>query len=312
MYNYDWNKEFFKFDGGDEVHTTFNKNAIIEIQKRKQPNDFVLAFWGTGHHAICMAHQDLICVEPGIGYGATESFCKWRVYESYALLHAASPDMNTIGWYHAVIPNYYDLDEFEYTPELKEDYFLYIGRILDCKGVNIAIEVTEKIGAKLVIAGQGSVETIGRSDWPAHVTYIGYADVATRKRLMSRAKGAFVLSTYIEPFGGVSVEHMLSGTPIITTDWGAFVENNVHGVTGYRCRTFEYIEWAARNIDKIKCKDCRDWAAANFSLDKVANMYEEYFQMVLDVYTGEGWYEPHPDRKNLDWLYREFPVTNNL
>jgi hypothetical protein len=45
----------------------------------------------------------------------------------------------------------------------------------------------------------------------------------------------------------------------------------------------------------------------NFSLDHVAGMYEEYFQAVLDVYTGNGWYEPHPDRQNLDYQQKRYP-----
>jgi hypothetical protein len=67
--------------------------------------------------------------------------------------------------------------------------------------------------------------------------------------------------------------------------------------------------WAAQNIDKISPKACRDWAMNNFSLDKVTDMYEEYFQMVYDVYTGQGWYQLHPDRENMDWLSRTYPST---
>jgi hypothetical protein len=37
-------------------------------------------------------------------------------------------------------------------------------------------------------------------------------------------------------------------------------------------------------------------------------MYEEYFKMVMDVHTGNGWYEPDPERKNLDWLKKDLPI----
>ena len=124
---------------------------------------------------------------------------------------------------------------------------------------------------------------------------------------MSKAKGAFVASLYNEPFGSVHVECMISGTPIITTDWGAFTEYNIHGVTGYRCRTFEQFVWAAKNIDKIDPQDCRDWGAANFSYSKVGSMYEEYFQSILNVHGKKGWYEPNDDRTELDWLKKEYP-----
>jgi len=36
-------------------------------------------------------------------------------------------------------------------------------------------------------------------------------------------------------------------------------------------------------------------------------MYEEYFQNVLNVYTGQGWYEPHPNRENFDFAIKYYP-----
>jgi glycosyltransferase involved in cell wall biosynthesis len=310
--NYDWRKNFFTFSTNDHAYQEFYKNAIREVGKRKQKNDFILPFWGSGTRPICDAHPDLICVEPGIGY-AGGHWAKYKIFESYAIMHAYY-GLEAVGrcknnFYDVVIPNYFDPDNFTFKPEEKEDYFLFLGRVYEGKGIHIAIQVTKEIGAKLKVAGQNNLEACGYKEIPDHVEFIGYADVEKRRELMAKAKGSFVCSMYVEPFGGVQVENLFSGTPTITTDWGSFTENNIHGVTGYRCRTFEELCWAARNIDKIKPQDCRDWAMNNFSLEKVAKMYEEYFQSVLNIHTGKGWYEPNPDRKDLDYNRKLYPGT---
>ena len=308
--SYDWRKEFFKFDNNDHAYTTFYENTLRELTKRLQKNDFVLAFWGSGVRPVCgliEKENKAIIVEPGIGYGEGH-FAKWKVWESYAIMHACGGSKMISNcnpnWYDVVIPNYFDETQFEYK-EQKEDYFLYLGRVYDGKGVNIAIEASQKAKVKLVIAGQKEKEY----KIPQGVNYVGYADVNKRKKLMANAKGSFLPSTYYEPFGGVQIENLFSGTPTITTDWGAFAENNLHGITGYRCRTMSDFVEAVHNIKdgKIKSKDCKKWAD-NFNIDNIRPRYKKYFDDVLNVYTGKGWYEKKSKESiSIEQLKMEYP-----
>jgi glycosyltransferase involved in cell wall biosynthesis len=305
--SHDYQSKSFAHDTGDDAYQTFYKNAIVEIEKRKQPGDIILPFWGHGVRPICDAHPDLLTIEPGIGYAAGH-WANYKIFESYSIYHAYC-GLGNVGscnqsWYDIVIPNYFDVSEFEYSDK-KEDYFLYLGRVYDGKGVHIAIQVTEAIGAKLKIAGQLDEPYSDENyKWPDHVEFVGYAGVEKRKELMKGAIASFLPSMYLEPFGGVQIENLLSGTPTITTDWGAFSENNIEGVTGYRCRTFDDFVKAAHNCKngKIKSKDCRTHGE-KFSLEAIAPKYEKFFEAVTNIAVGHGWYEiSDPSMYTNEWV----------
>jgi len=290
---HDYKSKWFKYDMNDKAYQTFYRNAIREIDKRKQPGDIILPFWGAGVRPICDAHPDLLTIEPGIGY-AGGHWAPYKIFESYAIYHAYC-GLRNVGAcaqsnYDIVIPNYFDLDQFEYQEE-KEDYFLFLGRVYTGKGVHIAQQVCEAAGVKLKVAGQLD-PSYENYKWPDHVEFVGYAGVEERKELMKNAKGSFLASQYLEPFGGVQIENLLAGTPTISSDWGAFTENNIEGVTGYRCRTFEDYVRAVKNIQegKIKSIDCRKHGE-KFSLEAIAPMYEDFFRKVSDIHSGRGWYE---------------------
>jgi len=303
--DHDWRKNFFQHNTADHAHQIFNKRAIEELGKRKQKGDFILCFWGFAHRPIFQAHPECIPVEPGIGC-TNEPCCPQNIYESYSIMNQVYGKFDrSPHWYDAVIPNYFDPEDFEFN-ETPKDYFLFVGRIIGSKGIGIAVELTKIIGAKLLVAGQGDLAaTIGSV--PDHVQVIGYVEPEQRKELMKNAKALIAPTHYNEPFGGVTIEALFCGTPNITTDWGGFAENNLHGVTGYRCRTMEQFVWAAKNIDNISRKACREWAMNNFSLKRIGLMYEEYFESLSKIGTGSGFYEPNPTRQNLDWLVRYYP-----
>jgi len=275
----------------DAAYAVFHAHAIKEIGLRKQPLDILLCPFGWGHKAIADAHPDLIAMESGIGYGST--CLRWKIYESHTIRTAAG-GLDAVNQcnqdiYSVVIPNYFDLADFTYQTA-KSNYILYLGRIYSGKGVDIAIEATEKAGKQLIIAGQGSLAEMGYTKTPDHVREVGYADADLRRFLMSNASALFIASRYGEPFGGVQIEAMLSGTPVISPDYAAFAEFNRDNLTGIRCRTLrDYVE-ACDTVQYLNPIQCRKYAE-QFSLDVIAPEYERYFRDVLAVYTGRGWYE---------------------
>lgn len=308
----DWKSDFFKieWDPGKPYWVLANTRAGEEINKRKQRGDFVCLIGGDCQKLVSdiVGEAETITVEYGIGYKGT--FAKYRVFESYAQMHKvyAVKDYNSDGkFFDAVVPNYFDPADFPYSKE-KDDYYLFIGRFIQRKGIEIAAETVKRIGGKLKIAGQGVLKVDGNKIIGEeltiegdHVEYVGYADIKKRGELMSRAKAVFVPTYYLGPFEGVNVEAQMCGTPVITTDWGAFPETVQHGVTGYRCRTLEQFVWAAKNVDKLDPEKIRNWAVNNYSLDRIARKYDEYFKMLLTLW-GEGWYTIKDDRTELDWL----------
>jgi glycosyltransferase involved in cell wall biosynthesis len=276
---------------------TPNERAIKEIKKRAKPKDFVCIIGGNCQKQIADGLPDLMSVEYGIGYEGT--FAKFRVFESYAHMHYCSGlarDDNG-HFYDTVIPNYFDPEEFTLR-EKKDDFYLFIGRLIPRKGPEMAVEVTRRIGAKLVLAGQGVKKIEGNKIYGEenmilegdHIKHMGHADIKQRNELMGRAKAVFVCTYYLEPFGGVSIEPMFCGTPVITTDFGAFPENIIHGDVGYRVRTMGEAVWAANNLDKLKSPaKIRQYAMKNFSMDRIKNLYQAYFEQLYTLW-DDGWY----------------------
>lgn len=303
---YDRSTTFFRHDPNDFAHMYFNQNAIEAILRNKQDGDILLCPMGNYQRPIADAVK-LLAIEPGIGY--TGVFSSNRVFESYAWMHYIYGllGVDDGAWYDAVIPNYFDPNDFPYQP-IKQNYLLYFGRIISRKGVQVASDVAKATGNQLYIVGQGSldnpVEGLSLSN-EKHIIYKPAVGPEERAELLGNAKAVLMPTYYLEPFGGVNVEAQLSGTPVITSDWGAFPETVLHGVTGYRCRVFEEFCWAVNNIDSIKPLACREWAEKNYSMERVGRMYEEYFQRVYRLFEM-GWYQPNEERKELEWLRRYY------
>lgn len=296
----EWKRGAFfpvKFDASMPYWQIFNSRTIEEIRKRAGRHDIVCVIGGTAHKPIADALPDLLVVEFGIGYEGC--FAKHKVFESYAWMHNRYGAMGIIDGeaFDAVIPNYYDLADFP-LQEKKGDYVLMVARFIQRKGVQVAAEACRAAGLKLLIAGQGAVKEqnarlVGQdvAIEGDHIEHVGVIDVKERARLMGGARALIAPTLYIGPFEGVAIEAMLCGTPVVSSDWGAFAETVQDGQNGYRCRTLGEYAWALKNLDKLFSPfQISMEAAERYALDVVKYRYLEYFEELLKLW-GKGWYD---------------------
>ena len=278
----------------DETHMKFLHTVSEEILKRRVGVcDLLLLSGGTNHAPIVKETGMSMAIEIGIGY--VGSFAPYRVFESHAWRHwtYGKQGLNDGRFCDSVIPPFFDPDDFTFSQD-KEDYYLYIGRVIRRKGVHIATDTVQAIGGHLKIAGPRSDASI--VEGPG-LEYVGIAGPDEKRELISKAKAVFIPTTYLEPFGYVVIEAALSGTPVITTDFGSFTENVRHGVTGYRCRSLEQFVWAAKNVGNIDPIECLNWGLEH-SIDAAVPRYGEYFDQLLNLF-GKGWYARNPGREGL-------------
>ncbi len=302
---YPWRETGFRHDfNTNPTITTIKarKTIVGAIKRRKRPDDFLLVMQGMYQKPIADKLDMFLTVEPGIGYRG--SYARFRAFESAYLQNftygSENPRQSINGhYYDRVIPNYFDPKDFPLETE-KDDYFLYIGRLIHRKGVDTAIKTVEAIGGRLVIAGQGSVaEMVDPAEayllnsdcWE----YVGYADAERRAELMGKAKAVFVPTKYLEAFGGVNVEAQLCGTPIITTNFGVFPETVLDGTTGYRCNTLADFVDAARAVGDLDPHEIRRHAE-RYLMDNVKMEFQRWFDDLFRLFLSamnpglQGWH----------------------
>jgi glycosyltransferase involved in cell wall biosynthesis len=212
-------------------------------------------------------------------------------------------------YYDRVFPNYFEKEDFTFKEE-KEDYFFYIGRLIYRKGVQTAITTSKILGKKLIIAGQK--DDAEKFDLEQEgIEYVGYVDPEKRTELMANAKACFIPTYYLEPFGGTNVESQLCGTPVLTTDFGAFLDTVVQGVTGFRCHTLNDFVACAQLVDNLDPKMIRKHAE-RYLTDNMQWELEDWMRELYQVYLSatvpdtKGWHYIIPKT-----ITKDFHVQRN-
>jgi glycosyltransferase involved in cell wall biosynthesis len=274
---------------GTRHHSLFESRLIEEMKKRVKPKDIICHPFGHAHSRLLGDFPKNIHVETGIGY-PTLVKGTMRIFESYAWrhYHCAKEDRQGTN-YEWVIPNYFEIDDWEpkYEPG---QYLAFLGRINSCKGLDTILEVAKYIDKKIVLCGQGDP-----TPWKhPNIEYWGPITGKQRSEFMRNAICSLMPTTFIEPFGGSGVEGLLCGTPLISTDYGAFTETVQEGFNGYRCKTLRDWLEALEVVENLDRKAIAEKARATYSLQACGKRYDKAFTQIHELY-ADGWYSL-PDR----------------
>jgi glycosyltransferase involved in cell wall biosynthesis len=293
----DWGDGFdtvtspLRWDSSESYWQRMNDRAVDAIRERAGDRDLLLLIGGWAQKPIA-DRVPLMAVEWAVGYeGIFSNFC---AFESAAWMHHVygRQQWATGRFYDAVIPNFFDPGDFHLGP--KSDYLLFLGRLVERKGPHVAAQIADRVGLPLLVAGPGVAEH--EPGWIrmneggtilGPVEYVGELDQERRAELLAGARALLAPTLYLEPFGGVTVEAMLSGTPAVTTDFGAFTET-VTPEVGRRFRTLAQAADAVEQALELDPLGIRSAALDRFSLEAVRPRFDAWFRQLGGLW-GVGW-----------------------
>lgn len=115
-------------------------------------------------------------------------------------------------------------------PMPREDFFLVAGRLVPYKRIEIAVAAANRLGCRLVVAGNGRALASLQAIAGPTVEFVGAVSNAELRGLYRRCRA--LLFPGEEDFGIVPVEAQACGAPVIATRVGGATESVINGVTG--------------------------------------------------------------------------------
>lgn len=205
---------------------------------------------------------------------------------------------------------YHGLDKKAWSTKYeKKNYIAYLGRIIESKGLHLAIKAVNAHNKNnpsnpliLKIAGkhyQGKKDNYWKSriepTLGEYIQYVGYIDDQKEKQaFLQNAQALIVPSIFEEPFGMVLIEALACGTPIIGLDSGAIPEIIKDGETGFlvakkrlkngdidETSTAQCIASVFSHISSLNTKLCRDDFEKRFTLDRMATEHAALYRQLI-------------------------------
>lgn len=192
--------------------------------------------------------------------------------------------------WRGVVHNAIDPEQYRAVtdPSEKEDYLVDLARISPAKGQHLAVELAERLGTRLVLAGKIDPDAHEYFDEKIkphlndRITWRENVQGKEKANLLAHAKAMVFPIQWEEPFGIAMVEAMVSGTPVIATPHGAAPEVVEPGVTGWLAGGVDEMADAYSRLGEIDLRRCAEEAGQRFGPSRMADGYVSVYERAIE------------------------------
>jgi glycosyltransferase involved in cell wall biosynthesis len=177
--------------------------------------------------------------------------------------------------------------------ETKEDYLLFLSSMqgnatrhkYQAKGLHVALSLAAYLGFKLLVAGTARDTEIFQivTDMckQASVTFLGDVRGQAKAELIAGARALLFPTQMHEGLPLVLIEALMSGTPVIASDFGPCPEV-VTPEVGFVCSNTEQYAAALLGVSGIRPQDCREKALREYHYLAMARGYVQEYENEID------------------------------
>jgi len=175
-----------------------------------------------------------------------------------------------------------------FNPAPRGGYFAFLGRVSPEKGLDRAIEIARRAGARLRIAAK--IDTADQEYFQTRIVprlaepgieFIGELNEAHKPAFLGNASALLFPIDWPEPFGLAMIEAMSCGTPVIAWPHGSVPEVVEDGRTGYVVDSIDAAVAALEKAARLDRLGVRERFEERFSAARMAQDY-------LSVYRALG------------------------
>ena len=198
--------------------------------------------------------------------------------------YADRPNWSAI--HNSVPPSAYDFQ----SSVAADAPLMFLGRVEEIKGPHLAIQIAQRTGRRLILAGNRPAgehhDLFYREHIEPHldgrqIHYVGPVNDAQKNELLGQSAALLMPVLWEEPFGIVMAEALACGTPVIGLRRGAVPEVVEHGRNGFVGDTADDLVQAVRRLSDLARIDCRADMEQRFSSGKMASEYLRLYARLI-------------------------------